>query len=61
MQDITTLVTWNNSDPTDLTLTDGDTTGTLDSTVTAGTQITVSATFDGVVSNNVVLTVATTP
>jgi trimeric autotransporter adhesin len=60
-QDITTLVNWNNSDPTDLTLTDGDTTGTLDSTITAGSTITVSASFDGVQSNNVVLTVATTP
>jgi len=60
-QDITTLVDWNNSDPTDLTLTNGENTGTLDSTVTSGTQITVSATFDGVVSNNVILTVAPTP
>jgi hypothetical protein len=60
-QDITTLVNWNNSNPTDLTLTNGDTTGTLDSTVTVGSTITVSATFDGVQSNPVILTVAVTP
>ena len=60
-QDITTLVNWNNSDPTDLTLTNGSTTGDLDSTVTPGTAITVSATFDGVQSNNVILTVVAAP
>jgi hypothetical protein len=56
-QDITTLVTWNNSNPTDLQLTDGSTTGTLDATATVGSQITVSASFSGLSSNQVILTV----
>jgi trimeric autotransporter adhesin len=55
-QDITASVTWNNSDTTDLTLTQGGGTGTIASGAT-GKQITVSATFDNVTSNAVTLTV----
>ena len=56
-QDITTSVTWINSDPTDLTLTQGSGTGTISGAATAGTMITVQASFDGVNSNAVTLTV----
>jgi hypothetical protein len=55
-QDITSSVTWINSDPTDLTLTNGSGTGTLSAT-SAGKAITVSATFDNVTSNPVTLNV----
>jgi hypothetical protein len=55
-QDITSSVTWINSDPTNLTLTDGSGTGTL-SAGSAGMAITVQAKFDNVLSNQVVLNV----
>lgn len=55
-QDITTSVTWINSDTTNLTLTNGSTTGTL-SAGSAGLSITVQAQFDNVLSNQVVLNV----
>lgn len=55
-QDITSSVTWNNSDSTNLTLTQGSGTGTL-SAGSAGLAITVSATFDGVTSNPITLNV----
>lgn len=55
-QDITTSVTWINSDTTNLTLTNGSTTGTL-SAGSAGLTITVQASFDGVNSNPVNLNV----
>ena len=57
-QDITTSVTWNNSDTTDLTLTQGSGSGTISGGVAVGTQINVQATFDGVNSNVVTLTIA---
>lgn len=56
-QDITSSVTWNNSDTADLTLTQGSGTGTVSGSAPHGMQITVSATFDNVTSNNVTLTV----
>ena len=56
-QDITTSVTWVNSDPTDLTLTNGSGTGTISATAPVGKQISVTATFSGVSSNTVLLTV----
>ena len=56
-QDITTSVTWTNSDTTDLTLTQGSGTGTISGSAAAGTAITVQASFDGVNSNAVTLTV----
>jgi hypothetical protein len=56
-QDITTSVTWSNSDTTDLTLTNGSGTGTISATATSGQQINVTATFGGVNSNTVTLTV----
>jgi trimeric autotransporter adhesin len=55
-QDITNSVTWNVSDTTNLTLTNGSGTGTL-SAGSAGLTITVTATFDGVASNTVTLNV----
>lgn len=55
-QDITSSVTWNNSDTADLTLTQGSGSGTIGPNA-AGKQITVSATFDNVTSNNIVLNV----
>lgn len=55
-QDITTSVTWINSDTTNLTLTNGSTTGTLSAT-SAGLTITVQANFDNVLSNIVTLNV----
>ena len=56
-QDITSSVTWINSDPTDLTLTNGSGTGTISATAAVNTQINVTASFAGVNSNTVVLTV----
>jgi len=56
-QNITQSVTWINSDPTDFTLTNGSTTGTISATVAVGTQINVTASFGGVNSNTVTLTV----
>jgi len=55
-QDITTSVTWINSDTTNLSLTNGSTTGTL-SAGSAGLTITVQANFDNVLSNPVTLNV----
>lgn len=55
-QDITSSVTWINSDTTDLTLTQGSGSGTLSAT-SAGMTITVQASFDGVLSNQIVLNV----
>lgn len=55
-QDITTSVTWIVSDTTNLTLTNGSTTGTL-SAGSAGLTITVQANFDNVLSNVVTLNV----
>jgi hypothetical protein len=55
-QDITDSVTWTASDTTNLTLTNGSGTGTL-SAASAGETITVQASFDGIVSNVVTLTV----
>jgi trimeric autotransporter adhesin len=55
-QDITNSVTWNVSDTTNLTLTNGSGTGTL-SASSAGLSITVQAVFDGVASNTVTLNV----
>jgi hypothetical protein len=55
-QDITSSVTWINSDTTDLTLTNGSGGGTL-SANSAGLTITVQASFDGVLSNVVTLNV----
>ncbi|HJT72023.1 MAG TPA: Ig-like domain-containing protein [Terriglobales bacterium] len=55
-QDITSSVTWINSDTTDLTLTNGSGSGTL-SANSAGLTITVQASFDGVLSNVVTLNV----
>lgn len=55
-QDITSSVTWINSDTTDLTLTNGSGTGTLSAT-SAGLTITVQASFDGVLSNVITLNV----
>lgn len=56
-QDITSSVTWNNSDTTNLSLTNGSTTGQISATAPVGTTINVFATFDGVNSNTVTLTV----
>jgi hypothetical protein len=56
-QDITTSVTWTNSDTTNLTLTNGFTTGTVSATAPSGTIINVTANFDNVQSNTVTLTV----
>lgn len=56
-QDITSSVTWNNSDTTDLMLTNGSGTGTISANAATGTVINVSATFAGVTSNTVSLTV----
>jgi hypothetical protein len=56
-QDVTTSVTWNNTDTTDLTLTNGSTTGTISATAAVGTQINVTASFGGVNSNTVTLTI----
>src|SRR5262249_14813932 len=56
-QDITTSVTWINSNTANLTLTQGSGTGTISGSATAGTTITVQASFDGVNSNAVTLTV----
>jgi trimeric autotransporter adhesin len=55
--DITTSVTWINSDTTDLTLTNGSGTGTVSASAATGTAINVTATFGGVDSNTVTLTV----
>ena len=55
-QDITSSVTWNVSDTTNLTLTNGSDTGTL-SAGSAGLSINVQASFAGVVSNVVTLNV----
>lgn len=55
-QDITSSVTWNNSDPTDLTLTNGSGTGTISASPTQST-INVSASFANVTSNTVTLTI----
>lgn len=57
VQDITTSVTWINSDPTDLTLTNGSGTGTISASATNGTPINVTASFANVNSNTVTLTV----
>jgi trimeric autotransporter adhesin len=56
-QDITTSVTWINSDTTNLTLTNGSTTGTVSASAPTGTLINVTASFDSVQSNTVTLTV----
>lgn len=56
LQDITDSVTWNNSDTTNLTLTQGSGVGTISASAPAET-ITVSASFDGVTSNTVNLSV----
>jgi trimeric autotransporter adhesin len=56
-QDITSSVTWNNSDTNDLTLTNGSGTGTISANAVSGTGINVSASFAGVTSNTVTLTV----
>ena len=56
-QDITASVTWTNSDTTDLMLTNGSGTGTIAAGAVSGTAINVSATFAGVTSNTVTLTV----
>lgn len=56
LQDITSSVTWNNSDTTNLTLTQGSGLGTISATAPAET-ISVTATFDGVSSNTVSLNV----
>jgi len=56
-QDITSSVTWVNSDTTDLTLTNGSGTGTISASAAHGTTITVTASFAGVNSNTVSLTV----
>jgi hypothetical protein len=56
-QDITTSVTWINSDTTNLTLTNGSTTGTVSASAPTGTIINVTANFDNVQSNTVTLTV----
>jgi hypothetical protein len=55
-QDVTTSVTWIVSDTTNLTLTNGSGTGTL-SANSAGLTITVQASFAGVLSNVITLTV----
>jgi hypothetical protein len=55
-QDITSSVTWNNSDPTDLPLTQGSGSANLSAT-SGGKAITVSATFDNVTSNSITLNV----
>lgn len=56
-QDITDSVTWTISNPTDLTLTNGSNTGIISATATVGEQITVTASFNGVNSNTVTLTI----
>ncbi len=56
-QDITTSVTWTNSDTTNLTLTNGSGSGTISAAAGSGTKITVTATFANVTSNSVTLTV----
>ena len=56
-QGITTSVTWINSDTTNLTLTNGSGTGTVSANAPLGTPINVSASFSGVDSNTVTLTV----
>jgi trimeric autotransporter adhesin len=55
-QDITTSVTWTNSDTTDLTLTNGSGLGTL-AVSASGKTINVTANFNGVASNTVTLNV----
>jgi len=55
-QDITSSVTWNNSDTTNLTLTQGSGLGTISATAPVET-ITVSARFDNVTSNQINLNV----
>ena len=57
-QDITTSVTWINSDTTELTLANGSGTGTISATATVGNTITVQASFSGVLSNTVTLTIS---
>jgi hypothetical protein len=56
-QDITASVVWINSDTTDLTLTNGNTTGTISANAQSQITISVTATFANVNSNTVVLTV----
>ena len=56
LQDITSSVSWNNSDTTNLTLTQGSGIGTISASAPAET-ITVSASFDHVTSNTVNLIV----
>lgn len=56
LQDVTASVAWNNSDTTNLTLTQGSGLGTISATAPAET-ISVTATFDGVSSNTVNLNV----
>lgn len=56
LQDITLSVSWNNSDTTNLTLSQGSGVGTISATAPAET-ISVSATFDNVTSNTVNLNV----
>jgi hypothetical protein len=56
-QDITTSVTWINTDTTDFTLTNGNTTGTVSATAQPSTVINITASFSNVQSNTVTLTV----
>ena len=56
-QDITSSVTWISSDTTDLQLTQGSGVATVSGSASAGTTITVQASFDGVLSNTQTLTV----
>jgi trimeric autotransporter adhesin len=56
-QDVTTSVTWINSDTTELTLNNGSGTGTISASATPGNTINVTARFSGVDSNTVTLTI----
>ena len=56
-QDITSSVTWNISDTTNFTLTNGNTVGNVAASAPTGTHINVTAVFAGVSSNTVTLTV----
>jgi hypothetical protein len=56
-QDITSSVTWLNSDTADLQLSNGSTTGTISANARVGSTINVQAQFDNVNSNIVTLTI----
>jgi hypothetical protein len=56
-QDITTSVTWINSDTADFTLNNGNTSGTVSATAQHGTVINITASFSNVQSNTWILTV----